>query len=120
MFKHLRKGYQTSRRMSQSTSKEKVSLEREAQKIEARQREEKCRLQLFKLSEVIGESVPQSILQVFIVLKSAECMELYFRRLFDVFCHFVQSIEHGHNSRLNALGIRLCHTRLRSTSQSIS
>lgn len=71
MFKHLQKGYQAAKQMTRVSPSVKVQMERDAQKNVAKQQEEKSRLQFFKLFEVIGESVPQSILQVFIVMKTA-------------------------------------------------
>ena len=70
MFKHLQHGYQTSKKMTHMKSAEKVVMERKVQKIVAKQQEEKSRFQFIKMFEVIGESVPQSILQIFIVMKT--------------------------------------------------
>ena len=72
MFKHLQHGYQTSKKMTRMKSAEKVVMERKVQKIVAKQQEEKSRFQFIKMFEVIGESVPQSILQIFIVMKTVE------------------------------------------------
>ena len=55
--------------MATANRREMKTLDAEAQNIDAKQREEKTRFQMFKIIEVAGESIPQSVLQLSTVMK---------------------------------------------------
>ena len=60
-------------------------LEHKEQKATAKEQEEKTQSQMFKIFEVLGESGPQVILQVAILLKtSVDLNSLYGRRLWMI------------------------------------
>ena len=70
ILKQTIRGYKAAIRLGKATNEtEQRQMEEEEQKVSAQQQEDKSNFQFFKIFEVTGESMSQSILQTSIILK---------------------------------------------------
>ena len=72
VFKQTIDNFKVTKQIANADGSKKEELEEEQLKTQAKQREGKGTLQVFKLYECCGESGPQAILQTAIVMKKAE------------------------------------------------
>ena len=71
-LKETLRGYKAAKSLGKATNETSArELEEAEQKVAAQQQQEKSEFQFYKIFEVTGESMPQSILQTSIVLKNA-------------------------------------------------